>query len=142
MTKIEKKYSIKSDTDKNFAKELEKASQAVYGLPYESLQERPGGGQPSKHYLRKQYIKNKKFIGLPNNLKQLVNTSLYRSEQSELILDAYKAYVKKNKNLPTASQLRDYLNEKTGSNKDNRKFIKKLLSEKGLNLLKGKPKNT
>tara|TARA_B100001996_G_scaffold347950_1_gene305816 strand:+ start:51 stop:473 length:423 start_codon:yes stop_codon:yes gene_type:complete len=135
---VKNKYSTKSENDKNFARELEKASQAVYECSYESLQELPGGGQPSKHYLRKQYIKNKKFIGLPDNLKQLANTSLYRSEQSELILDAYKAYVKKNKRPPTASQLRDYLNEKTDSNKDNRKFIKKILSENGLNLLKGK----
>tara|TARA_Y100001970_G_C14237889_1_gene863029 strand:+ start:2016 stop:2441 length:426 start_codon:yes stop_codon:yes gene_type:complete len=138
MVKTENKFSIKAETDKNFAKELEKASQAVYKLPYESLQERPGDGNPNKHYLRKQYIKNKRFIGLPDNLKNLSNTTLYKSEQSKLILNTYKYLVNKNKRLPTASQVRDYLNEKSGSYKDNRKFIKKILSENGLSLLKGK----
>ena len=138
MIKIEKKFSIKAETDKNFAKELEKASQAVYKLPYISLQELPSDGKPSKHYLRKQYIKNKKFIGLPEDLKQLSNTLLYKSEQAELILDAYKTLKKINKNYPTASQIRDYLNKKAGSTKDNRKFIKKILSENNLDLSSGK----
>ncbi len=89
------KFSIKAETDKNFERELEKASQAVYKLPYDSLQELPGDGKPSKHYLRKQYIKNKKFIGLPEDLKQLSNTLIYKSEQAELILDAYKTLKKK-----------------------------------------------
>ena len=100
MTKIEKKFSIKAETDKNFARELEKASQAVYKLPYDSLQELPGDGKPSKHYLRKQYIKNKKFIGLPEDLKQLSNTLSYKSEQAELIIDAYKTLKKINDNFP------------------------------------------
>jgi len=132
------KFSIKAETDKNFERELEKASQAVYKLPYYSLQELPGDGKPSKHYLRKQYIKNKKFIGLPEDLKQLSNTLLYKSEQAELILDAYKTLKKINKNYLTASQIRDYLNKKTGSTKDNRKFIKKILSENNLVLSSGK----
>ena len=89
------KFSIKAETDKNFERELEKASQAIYKLPYDSLQELPGDGKPSKHYLRKQYIKNKKFIGLPEDLKQLSNTLIYKSEQAELILDAYKTLKKK-----------------------------------------------
>ena len=131
------KFSIKAETDKNFERELEKASQAIYKLPYDSLQELPGDGKPSKHYLRKQYIKNKKFIGLPEDLKQLSNTLIYKSEQAELILDAYKT-LKKNKNYPTASQIRDYLNKKAGSTKDNRKFIKKILSENNLDLSSGK----
>ena len=138
MIKIENKFSIKAETDKNFAKELEKASQAVYKLPYNSLQELPSEGKPSKHYLRKQYIRNKKFIGLPDNLKQLSNTSIYKSEQAALIIDAYKTLKKINKNYPTASQIRDYLNKKTGSTKDNRKFIKKILSENCLDLSRGK----
>ena len=138
MTKIEKKFSIKAETDKNFARELEKASQAVYKLPYDSLQELPGDGKPSKHYLRKQYIKNKKFIGLPEDLKQRSNTLLYKSEQAKLITDAYKTLNKINENYPTASQIRDYLNKKTGSTKDNRKFIKKILSENCLDLSRGK----
>ena len=138
MTKIEKKFSIKAETDKNFARELEKASQAVYKLPYDSLQELPGDGKPSKHYLRKQYIRNKKFIGLPDDLKKLSNTSLYKSEQAELILDAYKTLKKINKNSPTVSQVCDYMNKKTGNTKDNRKFIKKILSENGLQLTRGK----
>ena len=138
MTKIEKKFSIKAETDKNFARELEKASQAVYKLPYDSLQELPGDGKPSKHYLRKQYIKNKKFIGLPEDLKQRSNTLLYKSEQAKLITDAYKTLNKINENYPTASQIRDYLNKKTGSTKDNRKFIKKILAENCLDLTKGK----
>ena len=132
------KFSIKAETDKNFERELEKASQAVYKLPYDSLQELPGDGKPSKHYLRKQYIKNKKFIGLPEDLKQLSNTLLYKSEQAELILDAYKTLKKINKNYLTASQVRDYLNKKAGSTKDNRKFIKKILSENNLDLSSGK----
>ena len=138
MIKIEKKYSIKAENDKNFSRELEKASQAVYKVPYNSLQELPGDGKPSKHYLRKQYIKDKKFIGLPDNLKQFSNTSLYKSEQATLIIDAYKILKKINKNSPTASQIRDYLNKKTGSTKDNRKFIKKIITENGLDLNRGK----
>ena len=141
MIKIENKFSIKAETDKNFAKELEKASQAVYKLPYNSLQELPSEGKPSKHYLRKQYIRNKKFIGLPDELKKISNTSLYKSEQAELILDAYKALKKINKNFPTVSQVRDYLNKKTGSTKDNRKFIKKILTENSLDLNRGKAKS-
>ena len=132
------KFSIKAETDKNFERELEKASQAVYKLPYYSLQELPGDGKPSKHYLRKQYIKNKKFIGLPEDLKQRSNTLLYKSEQAKLITDAYKTLNKINENYPTASQIRDYLNKKTGSTKDNRKFIKKILAENCLDLTKGK----
>lgn len=138
MIKIEKKYSIKAENDKNFSRELEKASQAVYKVPYNSLQELPGDGKPSKHYLRKQYIKDKKFIGLPDNLKQFSNTSLYKSEQAILIIDAYKILKKINKNSPTVSQIRDYLNKKTGSTKDNRKFIKKIITENGLDLNRGK----
>tara|TARA_Y200000002_G_scaffold3324_1_gene3096 strand:- start:681 stop:1109 length:429 start_codon:yes stop_codon:yes gene_type:complete len=138
MIKIEKKYSIKAENDKNFSRELEKASQAVYKVPYNSLQELPGDGKPSKHYLRKQYIKDKKFIGLPDNLKQFSNTSLYKSEQATLIIDAYKILKKINKNSPTVSQIRDYLNKKTGSTKDNRKFIKKIITENGLDLNRGK----
>lgn len=141
MTKIEKKFSIKAETDKNFARELEKASQAVYKLPYDSLQELPGDGKPSKHYLRKQYIRDKKFIGLPDDLKQLSNTLLYKSEQAALIIDAYKTLKKINKNFPTVSQVRDYLNKKTGSTKDNRKFIKKILTENSLDLNRGKAKS-
>lgn len=138
MIKIEKKYSIKAENDKNFSRELEKASQAVYKVPYNSLQELPGDGKPSKHYLRKQYMKDKKFIGLPDNLKQFSNTSLYKSEQAILIIDAYKILKKINKNSPTVSQIRDYLNKKTGSTKDNRKFIKKIITENGLDLNRGK----
>ena len=138
MIEIEKKYSIKAENDKNFSRELEKASQAVYKVPYNSLQELPGDGKPSKHYLRKQYIKDKKFIGLPDNLKQFSNTSLYKSEQATLIIDAYKILKKINKNSPTVSQIRDYLNKKTGSTKDNRKFIKKIITENGLDLNRGK----
>ena len=93
MTKIEKKFSIKAETDKNFARELEKASQAVYKLLHD-LQELPGDGKPSKHYLRKQYIRDKKFIGLPDDLKQLSNTLLYKSEQAAQITDAYKTLKK------------------------------------------------
>ena len=135
------KFSIKAETDKNFARELEKASQAVYKLQYDSLQELPGDGKPSKHYLRKQYIRDKKFIGLPDDLKKLSNTSLYKSEQAKLIIDAYKTLKKINKNSPTASKVQDYLNKKTGSNKDNRKFIKKILTENGLDLNRGKAKS-
>ena len=62
MIKIENKYSIKAENDKNFSRELEKASQAVYKVPYNSLQELPGDGKPSKHYLRKQYIKDKNLL--------------------------------------------------------------------------------
>lgn len=134
------KFSIKSDNDKKFEQELEKAAQAVYGRPYQSLQELPGNNEPSKHYLRKQYIRNKKFIGLPTDLKQESNTNIYKSEQRKIIIESYRI-LKKEKNLsPTVSQLMEFINKKFNTNKDNRKLIKKVLEEN--NLYIGKKKNS
>ena len=132
------KYSVKAKTDKDFAKELEKASQAVYNRPYKSLQERPGGGNPNKHYLRKKWIKDKKFIGLPHDIKQLSNTTAYKTNQKQLVLDGYNSYFSQYGKTPTVSQLRDYLNKQTGNTIDNRKFINKVINDSGLNLHKGK----
>ena len=135
------KFSIKSDNDKKFEQELEKAAQAVYGKSYHSLQELPGNNEPSKHYLRKQYIKNKKFIGLPNDLKQKSNTNIYKSEQRKIIIESYNIFKKEKSHSPTVSQLMKFMNEKFNINKDNRKLIKKVIEEKKLHISIGKNKS-
>ncbi len=135
------KYSIKQKNDSTFANELEKASQAIYGCPYSDLQERPGNGLPNKHYLRRKYIKNKMFIGLPSELKNISNTKIYKRDQEKIIVSTYKLYIKIFQNEPSISQLQKYMNEITGLNKDNRKFIKKILESNNLSFKKRKTHN-
>lgn len=135
---INKKFITKYYNNESFALELEKAAQTIYGCSYDSLQELPEGGNPSKHYLRKQYIKNKKFIGLPKNLKKLSNTNIYKVEQEKLIIELYKLFRKKKKCNPTILQLKTFINNETNSNKDNRKFIKKTLEKNKLTFEKKK----
>lgn len=135
---IKNKFSTNSSNSKSFKNELEKASQAVYGCSYSDLQELPANGKPSKHYLRKQYIKNKKFIGLPSNLKNLSNTKVYKDQQKTIVIKSYDSFIKKYGKTPSVLQMQKHMNELQNTNKDNRKFIKKILETHNLKIHKKK----
>ena len=129
---MNKKYNIRADNDENFYKECEKASQFVYGVAYNSLQERPGNGLPSKHYLRKKYIKNKKFIGLPMQEKKIQHTKNYRNELKQIIIDERPSHKKKYGDKINFMQYSKRINEITNQKKDFRKSIKRVLDIEGL----------